>query len=318
MKAPGEYVINFGNIQVNGQLQSLTGEISATLQVPLIQGPVNLNFPYSIIPAQGVLKSQCDQQSGIVQKGGRNYCRYCQLCWTSQQVEQGLNSGYNKYLPELENGQEQAFAPQCNQISPNGYQFKRTVQLPSKSQLQQEAQRKYGNSIDSQIKQRLDQGKGKFQIYLNLISSSQDPLAIGQWFSNDADCRCCAQGASGLDCLVQRFTCPAKNCFDRYTAQCVQGQASNSACYTVEFNYRVTDKMAEVNQFLASQGLQASASGSASVSASSGGGAAAASGDYKAECVAAFPAWHPGKRYCQSRWSENYCCRGCQGVCPSG
>ena len=75
IKAPGNYTINFKKINVQQNFGYLTGEIGATLQVPLFEGPAGIRFdlPYTMIPETGLLNQQCDENSGIVERNGRQY-----------------------------------------------------------------------------------------------------------------------------------------------------------------------------------------------------------------------------------------------------
>ena len=75
IKAPGTYAIHFQKIRVLQPLPNLSGELSATLQVPLFEGPQGLRFdlPYQVIPETGILEQRCDSHSGIVSRNRRNY-----------------------------------------------------------------------------------------------------------------------------------------------------------------------------------------------------------------------------------------------------
>jgi hypothetical protein len=158
IKAPGNYSLHFKRIDVTDNFGHLTGEIGVTLQVPILEGPAGIRFdvPYTMIPETGLLAQQCDEFSGIVERDKRQYCRYCELCGLSAKIENGLNKGEHKFLPSLGRGEE-AFSPKCGKIGANTYEFKRTIQLPGRHELEDKIKQKI-NGVDAEIRKRLNKG----------------------------------------------------------------------------------------------------------------------------------------------------------------
>uniref|UniRef100_A0A914YNS8 Uncharacterized protein n=1 Tax=Panagrolaimus superbus TaxID=310955 RepID=A0A914YNS8_9BILA len=134
-----------------------------------------------MIPETGLLNQQCDEFSGIVERDKRQYCRYCELCGLSAKVENGLNQGQHKFLPQLAQGQESAFSPHCSKISSDSYEFKRSLNLPGRQELENMIKGKV-QGVDNEIKKRLNKGRGRFQVFLNLIAAEQPPISQKAWF----------------------------------------------------------------------------------------------------------------------------------------
>uniref|UniRef100_A0A0M3IBD9 Secreted protein n=1 Tax=Ascaris lumbricoides TaxID=6252 RepID=A0A0M3IBD9_ASCLU len=191
IKAPGNYSLSFKRIKVLNDFGYLSGEIGVTLQVPILEGPAGIRFdlPYTMVPETGLLNQQCDEHSGIVERDGRQYCRYCDICGLSEKIESHLNKEGYEFLPELANGNEEKFAPKCTQISANTYEFKRTINLPGRKHLEAKVREKM-QGLDGEIRKRLNKGRGRFQVFLNLISSKQPPISQKAWF--DASSQVCA------------------------------------------------------------------------------------------------------------------------------
>ncbi|CAJ0960474.1 unnamed protein product, partial [Mesorhabditis belari] len=103
IRAPGNYSLHFKNLKVQKDFGFLAGEIGVTLQVPIIEGPAGMRFdlPYPMIPETGLLSQKCDANSGIVERNGRQYCRYCDLCSVSKAVESKINEDH-VFLPDRE------------------------------------------------------------------------------------------------------------------------------------------------------------------------------------------------------------------------
>uniref|UniRef100_A0A914LJE9 Uncharacterized protein n=1 Tax=Meloidogyne incognita TaxID=6306 RepID=A0A914LJE9_MELIC len=156
IKAPGNYSLHFKNINVLNNL------------VPILEGPAGIRFdvPYTMIPETGLLDQHCDEASGIVQREKRQYCRYCELCTLADKIEQGLTNGEHQFLPILASGQEQPFAPKCSKIGAKSYEFKRTINLPGRFDLEQKVKQKM-SGVDAEIRKRLNKGV-KIEIFLNI------------------------------------------------------------------------------------------------------------------------------------------------------
>jgi hypothetical protein len=65
------------------------------------------------------------------------------------------------------------------------------INLPGKAKLEEQAQEKFG-SIDAQTKQRLQEGRGRFQVFMNLLSSVDEPISSEAFYVGDPQCRCCS------------------------------------------------------------------------------------------------------------------------------
>uniref|UniRef100_A0A914URM2 Uncharacterized protein n=1 Tax=Plectus sambesii TaxID=2011161 RepID=A0A914URM2_9BILA len=341
IKAPGNYTINFKKINVLENFGYLTGEIGATLQVPLFEGPAGIRFdlPYTMIPETGLLNQQCDENSGIVERNGRQYCRYCDMCKISEQIENGLNRGRHKYLPELARGSEDAFTPKCDSVSATSYEFKRTISLPDRTELERRVKDKF-SGLDGEIKKRLNKGRGRFQVFLNLITSEEQPIRQSHWFSGSQQCRCCSSaGASDLSCRVLSFLyCNKEDCKSAWAQQCLHNSAKIAACFTVEFNYRLTDDYGEVLQFLRKNNYPNQEKNTAPAVAAAAPSvpdaprvnlptrkidsqtASSVKTSDKAlqeQCVALMPERLTHlRRYCTIFWNAKLCCTHCQELCP--
>ncbi|VDP08812.1 unnamed protein product [Heligmosomoides polygyrus] len=95
IRAPGNYSLRFKKIKVEKDFGFLAGEIGVTLQVPIIEGPAGIRFdyPYTMVPETGLLYQQCDAHSGIIERNGRQFCRYCDLCGVGEHLASELNGG---------------------------------------------------------------------------------------------------------------------------------------------------------------------------------------------------------------------------------
>ncbi|CAK5023617.1 unnamed protein product [Meloidogyne enterolobii] len=203
-----------------------------------------------MIPETGLLDQHCDEASGIVQREKRQYCRYCELCTLADKIEQGLTNGEHQFLPILASGQEQPFAPKCSKIGAKSYEFKRTINLPGRFDLEQKVKQKM-SGVDAEIRKRLNKGRGRFQVFLNLISADAPPITMTDWFDGSEQCRCCGREKDPKCRGVLSFLyCNVEDCKSAYAQQCLHNSARIVACYTVEFNYRMTTRREEVQQFL--------------------------------------------------------------------
>jgi hypothetical protein len=86
-----------------------------------------------------------------------NFSRYCELCGLSEKIEQGLNKGDHQFLPKLAEGEETPFSPKCGKIGANTYDFKRSISLPGRKELEDKIKQKI-NGVDAEIKKRLNKG----------------------------------------------------------------------------------------------------------------------------------------------------------------
>uniref|UniRef100_A0A1I7YFN5 Uncharacterized protein n=1 Tax=Steinernema glaseri TaxID=37863 RepID=A0A1I7YFN5_9BILA len=326
IKAPGNYSLHFKRINVLNQFGYLTGEIGVTLRVPILEGPAGIRFdvPYTMIPETGLLNQQCDDHSGIVEHDGKQFCRYCELCNLSEKLEQGLNQDGHQYLPELAQGKEDAFAPKCGKIGASTYEFKRTINLPGRRELESKIRDKM-QGVDDEIKKRLNKGSGRFQVFLNLISANQPPISQKAWFDGSNQCRCCGPKRDPSCSNLSFLYCNREDCKSAWAQQCLHNSAKIVACYSVEFNYRMTTSYSEVLQFLKENNYPNQDEGHAPVTqrpvvrkqpAPAVQPAAQTEGSLSERCVAQMPhnLTHL-RRYCTIFWNAKLCCAQCEGVC---
>lgn len=79
------------------------------------------------------------------------------MCSLSEKVEKGLNKGDHQFLPALANGEESAFSAKCGKINANTYEFRRSINLPGRSELESKIKQKF-NGVDAEIRKRLNKG----------------------------------------------------------------------------------------------------------------------------------------------------------------
>ncbi|GMS78595.1 hypothetical protein PENTCL1PPCAC_770 [Pristionchus entomophagus] len=254
IRAPGNYTIDFRKITVKENFGHLAGEIGITLQVPIIEGPAGIRFdlPYTMVPETTLLSQKCDAHSGIVERNGKQYCRYCDLCGISNAVEGELNKSGHQFLMGGE--EETTVQPACGGIERSSYNFKRTISLPSRSTLEGMIKDKV-QGVDGEIKKRLNKGRGRFQVFLNLISAEKPPITQHRWFAQSRECACCLNPRSRECSSLSFLYCNIEECKSAWAQMCLHNTARIVACYTVEFNYRMTTSYAEVQQFLNEKGL---------------------------------------------------------------
>ncbi|CAD5223710.1 unnamed protein product [Bursaphelenchus okinawaensis] len=318
IKAPGNYSLHFRRINVLNDFGYLTGEIGVTLQVPLLEGPAGIRFdvPYTMIPETGLLNQQCDEFSGIVERDKRQYCRYCELCGLSEKIEKGLNQGEHKFLPAVAKGQESSFSPKCGQIDAKTYEFKRSISLPSRSELEDKIKNKI-NGVDEEIKKRLNKGRGRFQVFLNLISAEQKPISQKAWFEGSEQCRCCSPTPDASCRSSFNFLyCNSEDCKSAWAQQCLHNSAKIVACYTVEFNYRMTTDYGEVVKFLKENNYPNQDVVTEGPPTTKAPAVKQQDGPIPQRCVGmmAERLLHL-RRYCTIFWNEKLCCPHCEGVC---
>lgn len=91
---------------------------------------------------------------------GHCFSKYCDLCQATRTAESVLGTADvlgHKYLPGINTGQEQSFDKICRQINATSYDLFRTVNLPDKYELENEANTNF-KGIDEQLKERLKVG----------------------------------------------------------------------------------------------------------------------------------------------------------------
>ena len=106
------------------------------------------------------------------------WSRYCELCTLADKIDQGLTNGEHQFLPILASGQEQPFAPKCSKIGAKSYEFKRTINLPGRFDLEQKIKQKM-SGVDAEIRKRLNKGVGKnWKFFLILNKYTLSPFSI--------------------------------------------------------------------------------------------------------------------------------------------
>ncbi|PIC26173.1 hypothetical protein B9Z55_018834 [Caenorhabditis nigoni] len=325
IRAPGNYSLDFKKIKVKQNFGFLAGEIGITLQVPVLEGPAGIRFdlPYTMIPETTLLSQKCDEFSGVIERNGRTYCRYCDLCQVSQAVENELAAGRHQFLSQSENDTP---VSKCYNIEANEYDFRRTIQLPSRSHLEGLIRSK-AQGIDDEIKKRLNKGRGRFQVFLNLITSDKPAISRNRWMAGSKDCDCCFnRNAPHCDSLSYLY-CNMEDCKTGWALQCLHNSAKVAACYTVEFNYRMTTSYADVLEFLRennypnqdsyfTQPNQPAVPTTRRPAKPSLEVRQANQLQMTQACVESMPARMTHlRRYCTIFWNEKLCCEHCPDIC---
>ncbi|VDM96268.1 unnamed protein product [Thelazia callipaeda] len=322
VKAPGNYSLHFKNLLVTRDMGYLSGEIGVTLQVPVIEGPAGIRFdlPYTIVPETGLLDQRCDEHSGIVQHDGRHYCRYCDVCGLTEELEKDLNNKGHLFLPEVARGNEKKFSPICNRISTNVYEFNRTINLPGRRELESRVAEKL-QTLDGESRQRLNKRRGRFQVFLNLISAKQPPIKQHEWFSSSSECQCCWPNSSDSCHGILNFLyCNKEDCKSTWAQQCLHNSARIVACYTIEFNYRMTSSYHDVKVFLTENHYpnqeEVETTEPTLTSRNPSSITETVSGSITERCVANMPQKLTHlRRYCKIFWNAKLCCSHCSNVC---
>lgn len=86
------------------------------------------------------------------------------MCSLSAKIEDGLNKGEHQFLPALAKGEESPFSAQCGKINANTYEFKRSINLPGRSELESKIKQKF-NGVDDEIRKRLNKGVLNLKFY---------------------------------------------------------------------------------------------------------------------------------------------------------
>ncbi|CAB3397541.1 unnamed protein product [Caenorhabditis bovis] len=322
--APGNYSLNFKKIKVEKNFGFLAGEIGVTLQVPIIEGPAGIRFdlPYTMIPETSLISQKCDEYSGVVERNGRTYCRYCDLCEVGNAVERDLANGRNQFLSKNPNDTPNG---KCHDIEANEYDFRRTIQLPSRSTLENLIRSK-AQGVDDEIKKRLNKGRGRFQVFLNLITAEKPAISRNRWFAGSKDCECCFnKNSENCDSLSYLY-CNMEDCKTGWALQCLHNTARIAACYTVEFNYRMTVSYADVVQFLRENNypLQNYNPAQPNEIITPAPKPVMPTAEHREisqlqmsrACVESMsPRLTHLKRYCTIFWNEKLCCEHCPDIC---
>uniref|UniRef100_A0A915HK67 Uncharacterized protein n=1 Tax=Romanomermis culicivorax TaxID=13658 RepID=A0A915HK67_ROMCU len=258
IEVPGEYALAFDNIRVENYLPNLSGDLAITLQMPLIQSNLAyFNVPYQIVPQKKVFFNghYCDDESGVVTDpiDGIPSCRYCDLCRTSSKVEHELSS-------KLRLDRGESFDKVCHKIGPDTYSIWRTISLPGRKDLEKEIQEKYRTKIGADTLQRLKTGRGKFVVKLSAYTNPVKAFSVDAFFELTPGCECCSKrlrnsciiNVFNLEELTRGQTARCERCMNDYARQCVPGADSHyrAACYVIEFNFRMTDKRSDLDEFV--------------------------------------------------------------------
>ncbi|CAJ0577068.1 unnamed protein product, partial [Mesorhabditis spiculigera] len=103
------------------------------------------------------------------------------------------------------------------------------------------------NGLDREITKRLNKGQGRFQVFLNLIAASKPSMSQRMYFEGSQECKSCSPAS---DYRSSYLYCNMEDCKSSWAHQCLHNTARIAACFTVEFNYRMTSSYAEVLEFL--------------------------------------------------------------------
>ncbi|CAJ0960553.1 unnamed protein product, partial [Mesorhabditis belari] len=138
----------------------------------------------------------------------------------------------------------------CEAVNADFYEFKKTISLPGKATLEKMVKDK-ANGLDKEITKRLNKGQGRFQVFLNLIAAAKPSMSQKMYFNNSQDCKCCSPDAPSSQCGSYGYGyCNIEDCKSSWAHQCLHNTARIAACFTVEFNYRMTTVYSEVLDFL--------------------------------------------------------------------
>jgi len=324
IRAPGDIHLSFSHITVQRPLPNLSGEISAKLQVPIFSGPGDLlrfDLPYTVIPQQSSNGASCDDYSGVVSHGDKQYCRYCQLCATNEAIVGQLRNSTHKY-DDTDSSTVEKFNDVCEKVSATEYSVTRKISLPGRKELEAQAEQKFGH-IDQATKDRLRQGAGRFQVFLNLISSPSGTMSQTDFYAQSRECRCCGDDTKNdVSCqLLQRLACNKDVCNTKYANVCLPTDATIVGCLAVEFTYKLTYDYNDVRAQLTKLGLLDEVEGTNNdnnqqTTSTTDTPSTEDPDQIKDECVSKIPAEVSHViNYCKTFWSPKVCCPHCEGVC---
>ncbi|KHJ85726.1 hypothetical protein OESDEN_14540 [Oesophagostomum dentatum] len=117
------------------------------------------------------------------------YSRYCDLCGVGEKLKSELNDGGHQFLPTMA-GDTQVDGQRCGSVAAREYDFKRTISLPNRNTLEQLIRSKV-QGVDDEVKKRLNKGRGRFQVFLNLIVADKPSIPQKRWFDGSKEVRCC-------------------------------------------------------------------------------------------------------------------------------
>jgi len=199
---------------------------------------------------------KCGKGSGVVQDGGKSYCRYCDVCTMSDKADEKLNNGKVDYLPNEGSPDEPKFSQTCRNVEGKTYtHVQRTVQLPDEDTMNQQVNSQF-TGVQGQLKQKLNKGRGKLTVELQLLSCDKPAATEDQVYQQSQACKCCSSNAPWTCKMFGAFGCNQANCGSEYAQKCGQGNCKKVACATVQFSYQVTDNPAEVKAYLQKNGYK--------------------------------------------------------------
>lgn len=100
--------------------------------------------------------------------------------------------------------------------------------------------------------------KGRFQLSLQLWTSDTAPVSSTSWYTNRKGCECCVKDEAGNNkCKLnvpggawsQFAGTNCQKCNDEYAKNCMAGKPEKTACYTFDFNFRVTSNQTALEEF---------------------------------------------------------------------
>lgn len=95
-------------------------------------------------------------------------------------------------------------------------------------------------------------------VNVQCFSSDTPPLPASEWYPKNRGCECCTKDDIGSSqCKAGFFasltglgsTNPCPKCNNNYVAVCNKGTQTKVSCYQIDFNYRVTNKSSDVEEF---------------------------------------------------------------------
>jgi len=261
IKLPGRYRLEFNDIRIVGKdIEFMAGD----LRVDLVDIPVfgTIQAMPSLLPIPVTNVNQllgfgrrqqftrfCDEKSNRVEVDGQ-YCRYCDLCEVSAAVDNDLNKGPQKILPNV--NAEGRFAGNCSTFRQGQrYRLLRTISLPEPQQAKSNLP-----PIERTLQGAFDKGQGRMVVRLRLLNaarSSQDSQCNRpvwcQFFSGSSQCQC--QSSPGSSQNLQQQCSTSEGYMEGFQL---------AACYDIAFNYDAKVKDPNSNQVVCprqvSHGLQ--------------------------------------------------------------
>lgn len=95
-----------------------------------------------------------------------------------------MNDKGHLFLPEVARGTEEKFAPVCNRIASNIYEFKRTINLPGRRELERQINDKV-QGLDGEIRQRLNKKVFFFHVYFTFSLKKKRNFILSKQYEDE-------------------------------------------------------------------------------------------------------------------------------------